>query len=44
MNNTTLGREICRVKMKKVENLEISTVGQGIWQEKENHGNRETST
>ena len=29
----TLGREICRGKLKKVENLEMSTVGRGIWQE-----------
>ena len=29
----TLGREIWRVKLKKVENLEMSTVGRGIWQE-----------
>ena len=29
----TLGREICRVKLKKVENLEMSTVGRVIWQE-----------
>ena len=28
-----LGREICRGKQKKVENLEMSTVGRGIWQE-----------
>ena len=28
-----LGREIWRGKMKKVENLEMSTVGRGIWQE-----------
>ena len=29
----TLGREIWRGKLKKVENLEMSTVGLGIWQE-----------
>ena len=29
----TLGREIWRVKLKKVVNLEMSTVGHGIWQE-----------
>ena len=29
----TFGREICRGKLKKVENLEMSTVGSGIWQE-----------
>jgi hypothetical protein len=29
----TLGREIRRGKLKKVENLEMSTVGRGIWQE-----------
>ena len=34
----TLGREIWRGKLKKVENLEMSTVGRGIWQENENHG------
>jgi hypothetical protein len=28
-----LGREIWREKLKKVENLEMSTVGRGIWQE-----------
>ena len=33
MRNTTLGREIWRGKLKKVENLEKSTVGRGIWQE-----------
>ena len=27
----TLGREIWRGKLKKMENLEISTVGRGIW-------------
>ena len=31
--NTPLGREIWRGKMKKLENLEMSTVGRGIWQE-----------
>ena len=30
----TLWREICQVKLKKLENLEMSTVGRGIWQEK----------
>ena len=30
---TLLGREICRGKLKKMENLEMSTVGRGIWQE-----------
>ena len=29
----TLGREIRQGKLKKVENLEMSTVGHGIWQE-----------
>ena len=29
----TLGREIRQGKLKKVENLEISTVGRGIWHE-----------
>ena len=29
----TLGREICRGKLKKLENLEMSTVGRGIWQQ-----------
>ena len=29
----TLGREICRGKLKKVENLEMPTVGHGKWQE-----------
>ena len=29
----TLGREIWRVKLKKVENLKMSTLGIGIWQE-----------
>ena len=29
----TLGREIWGGKLKKVENLEMSTVGLGIWQE-----------
>jgi hypothetical protein len=29
----TLGREIWRGKLKKLENLEMSTVGRGIWQE-----------
>ena len=28
----TLGLEIWRGKLKKVENLEMSTVGYGIWQ------------
>jgi hypothetical protein len=27
----TLGREIWRGKLKKVENIEMSTVGCGIW-------------
>ncbi len=30
---TILGTEIWRGKLKKVENLEMSTVGRGIWQE-----------
>ncbi|KRY62661.1 hypothetical protein T4D_10658 [Trichinella pseudospiralis] len=34
----TVGCEIWRGKLKKVENLEISTVERGIWQENENHG------
>ena len=29
----TLGHEIWRGKLKKVENLEMSSVGCGIWQE-----------
>ena len=29
----TLGREILRGKLKNVENIEMSTVGCGIWQE-----------
>ena len=29
----TLGREIWRGKLNKLENLEMSTVGHGIWQE-----------
>ncbi|KRZ46565.1 hypothetical protein T02_3359 [Trichinella nativa] len=29
----TLGREIWRGKLKKAENLEMSAVGHGIWQE-----------
>ena len=29
----TLGHEISQGKLKKVENLEMSTVGRGIWQE-----------
>ena len=29
----TFGREIWRGKLKKLDNLEISTVGNGIWQE-----------
>ena len=29
----TLGREIWRGKLKKLEYLEMSTVGRGIWQE-----------
>ena len=34
----TLGREIWRGKLKTVENLEMCTVGRGIWQKTENHG------
>ena len=30
---TLLGRKMWRGKLKKVENLEMSTVGHGIWQE-----------
>ena len=30
--------EILRRKLKKVENLEMSTLGRGIWQKTENHG------
>ena len=33
----TLGSEIWQGKLKKGENLEISTVGHGIWQKTENH-------
>ena len=40
----TSGLEISGGKLKKVENLEKSTIGHGIWQETENHGKRETST
>ena len=29
----TLGCELWRGKLKKVENLEMSSVGRGIWQE-----------
>jgi hypothetical protein len=29
----TLGREIRRGNLKTVENIEMSTVGRGIWQE-----------
>ena len=38
MRNTHFRREIWRGKLKEVENLEMSTVGRGIWQENENHG------
>ena len=34
----TLGREIWRGKLKKLENLEMYTVAHGIWQETEYHG------
>ena len=34
----TLGHEIWRGKQKKVENLEMSTVGHGIGKKTENHG------
>ena len=40
----TLGCEIWRGKLKKVENLEMSTVGHGIWQEKWKSGKWETFT
>ena len=40
----TLGREIWRGKLKKVENLEMSTVGRGIWQENWKSWKWETST
>ena len=33
MRNKHLGREIWRGKPKKLENLEMTTVGHGIWQE-----------
>ena len=33
MRNTTLVRELWRGKLNKVENLEMSTVGRGIWEE-----------
>ena len=33
MKKHTLRREIWQGKLKKVENLEMSTVGCGIWQE-----------
>ena len=29
----TLGQDIWRGKLKKLDNLEMSTVGHGIWQE-----------
>ena len=29
----TLGREIWRGKLKKLENFEMSNIGHGIWQE-----------
>ena len=44
MRNTHLWREIRRGKMKKLDNLEMSTVAHEIWQETENHGKWETST
>ena len=34
----SLGREIWRRKLKKVENLEMSTVGRGTRQKHENYG------
>ena len=34
----TLGREMWRGKLKKVENLAMSTVGRGIFKKTENHG------
>ena len=40
----TLGGEIRRGKLKKLDNLEMSTVAHEIWQETENHGNWKTST
>ncbi len=33
MRNNNFRTEIWRGKLKKVENLEMSTVGRGIWQE-----------
>ena len=33
MRNTTFGRERWQGKLKKLENLEMSTVGHAIWQE-----------
>ena len=33
VRNTHLGREIRRGKLKKVDILEMSTVGHGIWEE-----------
>ena len=40
----TLGLEIWRGKLKNVENLEMSTVGPGIWRENENHGNENNTS
>ena len=40
----TLGHEIWRGNLKKVENLEMSTVGHGYGKKTENHGKWETST
>ena len=39
-----LGCEIWRGKLKKLENLEMATLGHGIWKKTENHGKWETST
>ena len=38
MRNKHLGHEIWRGKLKKLDNLEMSTVGRGILQKTENHG------
>ena len=40
----TLEREIWRGKLKKVENLEMSTVGLGVWQENRKSWKLETFT
>ncbi len=44
MRNTHFRTEIWRGKLKKVENLEMSTVGSEYGKKTENHGKWETST